>query len=109
MEFKEYQQKAKETAIYPNIGTNITYPTLGLAGEAGEIANSVKKIERDDHGVVTDERQTLLKKELGDVLWYVAQVATELGLDMETIARENIENLASRKERGVITGSGDNR
>ncbi len=109
MEFKEYQKRASETAAYPNIGKNITYPTLGLTGEAGEIANSIKKITRDDDGVITDERRELLKKELGDILWYIAQLGTELNLDLEMIAQNNLEKLASRKKRGVITGAGDNR
>ena len=109
MEFNEYQKRAKETAAYPNIGKNLTYPALGLVGEAGEIANSIKKIFRDDNEVLTKERKELLKKELGDVLWYIAQLGTELGIDFETIAEQNLEKLASRKKRNVIIGSGDNR
>lgn len=109
MDFNEYQRKAKITALYPNVGSNITYPTLGLAGEAGEIANAVKKIERDDNSIITDEKRAQLQKELGDVLWYVAQICTELSIHLDDVASGNISKLASRKERGVITGSGDNR
>ena len=109
MEFNEYQKRARETAVYPDIGKNLTYPALGLIGEAGEVANSIKKIIRDDKGVLTEERKALLKKELGDVLWYIAQLGTELEIDFETIAQNNLDKLASRKERGVLFGAGDNR
>lgn len=109
MNFEEYQKKSKETAIYPDVGNNIAYPTLGLSGEAGEISNKVKKIFRDDGGVISDVHREDLTKELGDVLWYVAQLASELNLDLEEIAEKNIERLFSRKERGVLAGSGDNR
>jgi len=109
MDFKEYQKKTQETAIYPNIGDNFIYPTLGLAGEAGEVAEKVKKILRDDGGAISKEKKEELKKELGDVLWYVSQVATEIGLSLGDIAEFNIEKLLSRKERGKIQGSGDDR
>lgn len=109
MDFKEYQKKTQETAIYPNIGDNFIYPTLGLAGEAGEVAEKVKKILRDDGGVISKEKKEGLKKELGDVLWYVSQVATEIGLSLDHIAEFNIKKLLSRKERGKIQGSGDDR
>ena len=109
MELNEYQKKAKETAMYPNVGENITYPVLGLAGEAGEIANRVKKIQRDEDNVLSKETKETIIKELGDVLWYVAILASELDSDLESVAKLNIEKLASRKERGVIGGSGDNR
>jgi NTP pyrophosphatase (non-canonical NTP hydrolase) len=109
MTFEEYQEKSRSTAIYPSIGSNIVYPTLGLVGEAGEIANKVKKIFRDDNGVITDERRTEIRKELGDVLWYLAQAATEFNLTLDQIAQENLERLASRAERGTLHGSGDNR
>lgn len=107
MNFKEYQKHAADTAMYPNVGENYMYPALGLAGEAGEISNKVKKIERDFGGKITDEVQEMVKAEMGDLLWYMAQLASELGLDLETIATENIEKLASRKERGVLGGNGD--
>ena len=109
MEFNEYQLKALETALYPNMEQNPYYPTMGLVGEAGEIANKVKKIMRDKDGVIDEETRQDIKKELGDVLWYVAVVAFEFNLDLEEIAISNIEKLAKRKEMGTIKGSGDNR
>jgi len=109
MDFDEYQKKARKTAIYPNIGNNFVYPTLGLAGEAGELANKVKKIIRDHDSKIKDEHKEDMKKELGDVLWYVAQTATEFKLSLEDIAKTNIEKLASRQERNKISGSGDDR
>ena len=109
MNFDEYQERSKETAIYPDIGNNMAYSTLGLSGEAGEISNKVKKVFRDSAGEVTDALREDLRKELGDVLWYLAQLASELDLSLEDIARDNIQHLASRKKRGVLKGSGDNR
>lgn len=91
------------------MGSEFTYPALGLVGEAGEIANKLKKVIRDKSGVLSDEVRESVSDELGDVLWYVAQLATEMGTDLDTIAQRNIDKLSSRKERGVIAGSGDNR
>jgi NTP pyrophosphatase (non-canonical NTP hydrolase) len=107
--FSEYQEKAKETALYPNVGNNPYYPTLGLTGEAGEISNKVKKIMRDKDGAIDDETRDDIKKELGDVLWYVAAVASEFGLNMGEIASKNYEKLKKRQEEGKIKGNGDNR
>jgi len=109
MTFEEYQKESRKTAIYPNSGNNFVYPVLGLAGEVGEVAEKVKKAFRDDGGVMSDERKAALRGELGDVLWYVAQVATELGLSLEDVAKGNIEKLFSRKERGTLHGDGDTR
>ncbi|MBI2889017.1 MAG: nucleoside triphosphate pyrophosphohydrolase family protein [Candidatus Liptonbacteria bacterium] len=109
MTFEEYQKESRKTAIYPNSGSNLVYPVLGLAGEVGEVAEKVKKAFRDDGGVMSDERKAALRGELGDVLWYVAQVATELGLSLEEVAKGNIEKLFSRKERGTLHGDGDTR
>jgi len=106
MNFTEYQKRANATAIYDS-KFNILYPTLGLAGEAGEVADKVKKIIRDNKSIV-DEREDVAK-ELGDVLWYLAAVARDIGYSLEVIAEMNIEKLESRKERGVLQGSGDNR
>ena len=91
------------------MGSNPIYPTLGLCGEAGEVADKVKKVIRDDDGVFSESVRESLKLELGDVLWYVAQLASELGFDLDTIARANLEKLASRAARNVIAGSGDQR
>ncbi|MBT3412763.1 MAG: nucleoside triphosphate pyrophosphohydrolase family protein [Candidatus Jacksonbacteria bacterium] len=109
MTFEEYQKESRKTALYPDAGSTIVYPTLGLSGEAGEIADKVKKIIRDDAGNISEEKKEDLKKELGDVLWYVSQLASELGLEFEDIAQTNLDKLFSRMDRGVLGGSGDNR
>jgi NTP pyrophosphatase (non-canonical NTP hydrolase) len=109
MLISEYQELSRRTATYPGAGDNIVYPTLGLAGEAGEVAEKVKKLLRDDGGVLSEERREALAGELGDVLWYVAQVATEAGLDLEELAQGNLDKLLSRQRRGVLSGSGDSR
>ena len=109
MDLSEYQHRSRATAVYPGAGDNLTYPALGLCGEAGEAAEKVKKALRDDGGVLTDERRAALAAELGDVLWYVAQLATEAGLDLDEIAEHNLAKLLSRKERNVLQGSGDTR
>src|SRR5262245_17275296 len=93
MELAEYQALSRRTATYPDAGDNLVYPTLGLAGEAGEVAEKVKKLLRDDGGVLTEERRAALAAELGDVLWYVAQVATEAGLELEAVADANLAKL----------------
>ena len=109
MNFKDYQTKSRKTAGYPAIGHPVIYPVLGLANEAGEVAGKVKKVFRDKEGKISDETREALKAELGDVLWYLAQVATELDLSLDEIAEHNIEKLYSRLERGKIRGDGDNR
>jgi NTP pyrophosphatase (non-canonical NTP hydrolase) len=109
MTFDEYQKKSRKTAQYPDAGSNFVYPTLGLAGEAGEVAEKIKKVIRDDGGEVLPLKKKEIEKELGDVLWYVTQLATELGLSLEEIADKNIEKLYSRLDRGQLGGSGDNR
>ncbi len=109
MKFSEYQKKSRVTAIYPNKDDNFIYPTLGLVGESGEIAEKIKKVLRDDEGKISDEKKTEIGKELGDVLWYISQLATELSVDLDEVAQGNIDKLYSRMDRGVIQGSGDNR
>jgi len=109
MTFEEYQTEARKTAIYPDKDKNFIYPTLGLAGEAGEVAEKIKKVIRDGNGVVSEEKKVEITKELGDVLWYVANLAQELGISMDDAATKNIEKLKSRQDRGVLQGSGDNR
>jgi len=96
MNFEDYQRAASKTALYPRRMSNVEYPTLGLAGEAGEVANIVKKIQRDHEGVLTDEMRAKLKDELGDVLWYISACADELGLTLAEIADFNIQKLAKR-------------
>jgi len=109
MEFNEYQKLAKQTNISPMIRDSFVYPTLGLVSEAGEVAGKVKKIYRDNDGVLDNERKEMLKKEIGDVLWYTAQLCTDLDLSLDDVAKANIDWLAGRKERGTIKGDGDNR
>jgi len=96
MNFEEYQTAASRTALYPRRMSNLEYPTLGLAGEAGEVANIVKKIQRDHGGILNDEIRGKLKDELGDVLWYISACADELGITLTQIAEYNVEKLAQR-------------
>lgn len=111
--FDAYQDDTNATAIYPGAGFGgadaLAYTALGLSGEAGEIANKVKKILRDSGGQVSEQVRADLAKEVGDVLWYVARFADEIGYDLGYLAEENLKKLRSRAERGVISGSGDNR
>src|SRR5574340_476116 len=107
MQFSDYQKRAGDTAQYPIIGHRVIYPTLGLANEAGEVAGKIKKVFRDKDGQVNEETREALKAELGDVLWYLAQMCTELGLSLEEVAAYNITKLYSRLERGVIRDDGD--
>lgn len=109
MNFNDYQTKSRATAKYPVIGHGVIYPTLGLVNEAGEVAGKIKKVFRDKDGQINEETRAALKAELGDVLWYLAQVATELDLSLGDIAEANIAKLMDRLERGKITGDGDNR
>ncbi len=108
MDLSDYQRQSRRTAEYPREAW-LAYPALGLAGEAGEVAEHAKKAIRDDEGKISDERKAAMAKELGDVLWYVAQLATEMGLDLDEIAGQNLEKLLSRQARGVLSGSGDDR
>lgn len=108
MNFNGYQQRAWKTAHYPDRGKNLWYPALGL-GESGEAQNIIKKVYRDSNGVPTEEQRQQIIKELGDILWYIAAVATELNYGLDRVAFFNLEKLKSRAERGTIKGSGDNR
>ena len=109
MDFDTYQQKARNTAVYPSLGSNIIYPTLGLVGEAGEVAEKIKKIIRDKDGIYDDFSKKEIKKELGDVLWYLSNLSFELGFTLEDVADTNLRKLEERSLRGNISGSGDNR
>jgi NTP pyrophosphatase (non-canonical NTP hydrolase) len=109
MKLSDYQERSRLTAVYPQAGSNLLYPTLGLCGESGEVAEKIKKMVRDDGGVLTDERREALAKEMGDVLWYLAQLATEARLDLDEIAEANLAKLLSRRDRNVLQGSGDDR
>ncbi len=122
MDFNEYQDKAKTTAIYldklkdryPDLPPEImkilgiSYASNGL-GEVGEIQGKIKKIIRDAGGDISEESRKEISKEIGDVLWYVMAICEEFDLRMEDVAQQNINKLFSRKERGVLGGSGDNR
>lgn len=112
MTLDEYQARARSTALYPE-SARVLYPTLKLAGEAGEVAEKLGKLMRDEAyvpGAALSEAQVAaLSKELGDVLWYVANLAADLGLSLAAVGRGNLDKLQSRKERGVIHGSGDER
>lgn len=115
----DYQYSAIRTAVYPGAQgpIGLLYTALGLGNEAGEVLGKVKKLVRDDNSdillthrmKISEEKKAAIAGELGDVLWYAAMVATELGLSLNDIAYENIQKLADRKERGVLTGDGDNR
>jgi NTP pyrophosphatase (non-canonical NTP hydrolase) len=109
MTFADYQIEARKTAIYPNVGSNYIYPVLGLCGEAGEVAEKVKKIIRDKDGKVSDEDRKAIAKELGDGLWYLSNLCCEFGLTLDQIAVQNINKLRDRKNRDKLHGSGDNR
>jgi len=118
MKFHEYSKAAQETAFYSKDPVAaFSYVTLGLVGEAGEIAEKVKKLLRDRDGMTVEEalekgikeKRLELAKELGDVLWYLAAFSREIGVTLEEVAKMNIEKLQSRKQRKVLSGSGDNR
>lgn len=113
MDFNEYQKLAGETASYPDKGDNLIYPALGLAGEAGEAVDKIKKYWRNQgitasRALAYEDRLALIK-EVGDVLWYIAALATELQIDLEDVAKINIAKLQDRKARNVINSEGDNR
>ena len=108
MNVNEYQEKAVSTAIYPDTH-KITYPALGMAGEAGEVANKVKKIIRDGKKSLPDDWQQQLASEIGDVLWYCAALARDLDMSLATIMAANLDKLKTRQEQGTLGGSGDKR
>ena len=106
MEIKEYEKQALKFAIYDQ---KVIYPALGLNGEAGEVAEKVKKILRDKNGDITETDALEIAKELGDVLWYICAMARYINLSLQDIAELNIQKLTSRAERNKLNGSGDNR
>lgn len=108
-DFDRYQKEARKFAIYPGVGNNLWYPTLGLSGESGEVAENVKKVFRDDGGTVSPERESQLIKELGDVLWYISNIASELGVRLSCVAEVNLEKLQDRADRDKLHGSGSQR
>ena len=126
MKMNEYQRRARITAIYPK-ESKVIYPALGLAGEAGEVCEKIKKIMRgdlakeiksnkqnlskwfDNAGKLQRESNARIGKELGDVLWYVSNLASDLGLTLDEIATQNIDKLRDRERRDVLQGDGDDR
>ena len=106
--FDDYQKEAKKTAIYPK-SVGVMYPALGLTGEAGEVANKVKKIVRDGYANSPADWREQVSHELGAVLWYCAALASALGLSLGRIAKENVNKLSGRQQRGTLGGSGDSR
>ena len=100
----EYQDFVESVNLYPRETSNLTL-TLGLAGEAGEIANKMKKVARDGYVLEISD----LRAELGDVLWYVAALAADYDIDLQDVLEYNMEKLKSRKDRGTLQGNGDNR
>jgi len=109
MEMNEYQEQARTTAVYPNIGNNIYYPALGVGGEAGETLNVVSKIMRDYGDEVTPEMKHRLIHEMGDVMWNIANLCCEIDVSLEEVAQYNLDMLKSRQKRGKLQGSGDDR
>lgn len=111
MDFDEYQTRASQTGSYHTNDQEyvLMYLSMGLAGESGEVIEKLKKVVRNDGGVVSAEKREDLKKELGDVLWYLSQLAKTLGLSLADVAETNIKKIADRAERGVIKSEGDNR
>ncbi|MEN9558726.1 MAG: hypothetical protein RL141_1095 [Candidatus Parcubacteria bacterium] len=115
MTFNEYQAATLKTSVYretvsPHFGNNaFLYLVLGLVGESGEVADKIKKLFRDQGGVLSDEKKQELAKELGDVLWYLTRLAEEWGFTLEQIAEMNANKLQSRKQRDALHGDGDNR
>ncbi|MEU8223345.1 nucleoside triphosphate pyrophosphohydrolase family protein [Kribbella sp. NPDC048915] len=108
-DFDRYQEAASYTGAPISTDHPIVYPTLGLVNEAGEVAGKVKKIFRDRDGVITDADRDALTLELGDVLWYLSELCTRLGIRLEDVADRNIAKIADRASRGVLHGDGDHR
>ena len=107
IDFERYQRESRKTWSLVHTDHAIVYPTLGLVNEAGEVAGKIKKIFRDKDGVISEADRAALKSELGDVLWYLTQICTELDLSLEEVAAQNLTKLFDRLERGVIGGEGD--
>lgn len=109
----DYQRRATRTSTYPNVGENFVYPAMGVAGEGGECCDKAKKYWRNNDSLdpinLTSEQQVAIIKEMGDTLWYLAALASELDITLEDVAKLNLEKLNDRKERGVLKSEGDNR
>lgn len=103
MTFNEYQAETKKTSIYPNVGRNFTYPAFGIASEAGEIADTLKRVVRDKKSVYGEADRELIKADIGDLLWYAAALASEFELRFDDVATYNLEKLAKRMREGTLT------
>ncbi len=108
MDFKHYQDRMVRLKVYPD-EYKILYPALKLSGEAGEVSEKIGKLLRDKFGAVSSEDKSEIKKELGDVLWYINALATDLDIELEDVAQTNINKLEKRKQQNKLHGSGDNR
>lgn len=108
-DFSDYQAQSRKTWNVIPMNHPIVYPTMGLVNEAGELAGKIKKIFRDKQGIIGEDDREALKGELGDILWYLTQICSELDLSLSEVAEANLEKLFSRLERGLIQGEGDNR
>ena len=109
MHFNKYQKFVKDNSFYPGKGHNFIYPALGIAGEGGEVCDKIKKILRDEKGKMSNDSKKFIKKELGDVLFYLVAEANELGLDFQDVVDSNIEKIIGRRKRRTLRGSGDER
>lgn len=109
MDLNEYQKEALKTAFFNDLTDNVGYLALAMAGEMGEVCEKIKKIMRDKGGIISEQDRDAIKKELGDVLWYMSVLASKCRLSLDDVAVGNIEKLRSRQERGVLQGEGDNR
>lgn len=98
----QYQSASRLTAIYPMRGQNFLYPMIGIVSEVGEIADQVKRIIRDEEGIISEERRLAIEDEIGDVLWYLAQLATEFNLQLSTAADQNLKKLSERQQAGTL-------
>ena len=109
LDMRSYQEAAAHTGGPISVDHPIVYPTLGLTNEAGEVAGKVKKIFRDHGGEITDDDRAALTLELGDVLWYLAELCTQLGISLDDVATANLDKLRGRIARGTMAGDGDSR
>lgn len=108
MTFETYEKIASSTRDY-GVGEDVIYPVLGLNGEAGEVAEKVKKVLRDKQGVYSQEDKDEIEKELGDCLWYITAISKDIGSSLSSVAQTNLDKILARRQNGTINGNGDNR
>jgi NTP pyrophosphatase (non-canonical NTP hydrolase) len=108
MTFETYEEIASSTRDY-GVGEDVIYPVLGLNGEAGEVAEKVKKVLRDKQGVYSQEDKDEIEKELGDCLWYIAAISKDIGSSLYSVAQTNLYKILARRQNGTIHGNGDSR